>query len=139
MQNLINKLKNKLKNKLLLLLIVAEAVISYAIYKAPFDIAIYYSIEAMFSVGVAWVALKYIQGDSSNVYSVIILGQALLCLLLIPSWSYSVNELLQYKLDAYGATLVQISIALGMASSDRIRIYIVRAATISSCNSDRNV
>ena len=122
----------------LLVLVAVEAIASHSLYSANIDIAVYYMLGAFMSVMISWIAAKYIRTNSSRVYSVIILIQAFICLSLVPDWTYSINEFLQYKLDAYGDIIIQVSIVLGIVSNDRIRNYFSRIAIISSSNDNWN-
>ena len=83
------------------------------------DIALYYGVAAMLSVLTGVIALLVIKTTSARVLTVLMLMQALICLMLVPDWSFTTNESLQFKLSQFNDILVFILISLGMASSDR--------------------
>jgi len=97
-------------------LIILSCALSQLIYISNMDIALYYSAQGLVSVATAWIALK-IKTTPSKALSILMLAQFLLCFSLVPDWGYSLNSVLQFKLEDFNAMMIIILIALGVASS----------------------
>lgn len=107
------------KDKRLLFLIIGSCSLIQIVFMSNMDIALYYGVCAMISVFTALIALFKIKTTSSKVLAVFMMMQAGMCLLLILDWSFTSNELLQFKLSQFNVILVFILIALGIASNDK--------------------
>jgi len=70
----------------------------------------------MISAFVGLIALRYIKTLSASLFSVFMLMQCVLCLLLVWDWSYSVNDFLQYNLTQYNDILITMLIVIGAVS-----------------------
>ena len=105
------------KDSRLLHLIAASCALFELMYYANIDISLYYSANAMISAFVGLIALRYIKTLSARLFSVFMLMQCVLCLLLVWDWSYSVNDFLQYNLTQYNDILIIMLIAIGAVSS----------------------
>ena len=96
--------------------IILSCALSQLVYAANMDISLYYSMQGLVSVGTAWLALK-MNTTASKALSILMLAQFLLCFSLVPDWGYSLNSVLQFKLEDFNAMMIIILIALGVASS----------------------
>ena len=105
------------KDKRLLKLIIASCSALQILYMVNIDIALYYGVCGMISVVTAFYAVG-VKSASGNVLAAVMLIQAMFCIFLIPDWSFTINELLQFKLSKFNDILVIILIAIGMCGSD---------------------
>jgi len=110
-------LMTKASDNRLIYLIAASCALFELMFHANIDIALYYAVNATISAAIAFISIKYIKTLSAKVFSVFMLMQGALCLALIPDWSYTVNELLQFNLTQYNDILILVLIALGVTSS----------------------
>lgn len=106
-------------DKKLLLLIAGSCGLLELVYMADMDIALYYGVSSMISIVTALMSVTKIKYTSAKVLAVLMLAQAIICLCLIPDWSYTTNEELQFKLSQFNDMLIFILIGLGVVSSDR--------------------
>jgi len=107
----------KAKDRRLIYLIGGSCFILQWLYIVDMDIALYYGVSAMVSVVAGVIGITAIDNTSSKVFAIMMVAQSLMCLSLIPSWTYTTNELLQFKLHDFNAILVIILISLGVTSS----------------------
>ena len=106
------------KDKRLLFLIAGSCAVFELMYYADMDIALYYGVCAMISQLTAVVAISVMKSTPSKVLAIFMTVQAVICLALIPDWSFTTNEWLQFKLNEFNAILVFILIAIGITASD---------------------
>ena len=108
------------KDKRLLFLIAGSCAVLELVYRANMDIALYYGVGAMVSVVTAVIAITTIKSVSSKVLVIFLSMQTVICLCLVPDWSFAANEWLQFKLNEFNAILTLILIGLGVTGSDNI-------------------
>ena len=106
------------KDKSLLFLIAGSCGVFELVYMANMDIALYYGVCAMISMVAAVIAIYVIKSTTSKTLAIFLSMQAIIALCLIPDWSFTANELLQFKLSDFNGILVLILIALGITGSD---------------------
>lgn len=97
-------------------LIIASCLASQVAYMVDMDIALYYSIQGLISIATAHIALR-IWTFESNVVATLMLMQFLICFSLVPDWGYSINNVLQFKLQDFNDMMMIILIVIGAASS----------------------
>lgn len=108
------------KDKRLLFLIACSCGVLELVYMANMDIALYYGVCAMVSMITAVVAISVIKSTTAKTLAIFLSMLSLLCLCLVPNWSFAVNEWLQFKLNDFNAILVFILISLGIASRGNV-------------------
>ena len=107
-------------DKRLLFLIAGSCAVLELVYRVNMDIALYYGVGAMVSIVTAVIAVTTIKSVSSKVLVIFLSMQTVICLCLVPDWSFTGNEWLQFKLNEFNAILVFILIGLGVTGSDNI-------------------
>ena len=109
----------------LLCLIAIGANIALFISLFNLDIAIYYALNAVLAMSLAYFAAYKIETQSAKVYASIMVIQGCVCLTLVANWTHITNELLQYTLSVYNNMIHLIIISVGIAGSDNFfsRIY----------------
>ena len=125
------------KDKSLLKLIGLSCAALQILYMSNIDIALYYGVCAMVSVVTALFAIG-VRSAPGNLLAVTMLVQAMFCLFLIPDWTFTINESLQFKLTEFNDILVIILIALGVTGSDNsISNYLLASYRSNSHGSGR--
>lgn len=97
-------------------IILLSCLLSQLVYLIGIDIALYYGVTSVIGVATAWYALK-LKSVSGYVLSCVMIMQSILTVSLVPDWSYSVNELLQFELKQFNATMIIILLTLGFTGS----------------------
>jgi hypothetical protein len=82
-----------------------------------FDIALYYSLNALLLSLLAWYAAKT-HLRSAYVYVILMISQMLLCILLVPNWGIEINDLVQFSAICLNANILKVIIILGVTGSD---------------------
>jgi hypothetical protein len=98
--------------------LMAAGCFSAAIIEAlNFDIALYYSFNAILLSLLAFYAIK-IKSTSSLTYAIIMTIQMLFCIVLIPDWGYSANALIQNAAIYYNDYLLIAVVVIGVIGID---------------------
>ena len=107
------------KDKRLQFIIAASCGLFELAYMAEVDIALYYGICAMISSIAAALAVAKAKTDAAKVFCAFMIMQTIICLCLVPDWSYYVNNWLQFKLNQFNDILMFVLIGLGVSSNER--------------------
>ena len=107
----------KSKNNQLTYLMIVGCLVAWLIDWLNFDIALYYSLNAILFSLLALSAVK-LKNTSSIFYAIIMLIQMFFCLLLIPSWGEAGNTLIQNTVIYYNDGILIITLLLGVSGSE---------------------
>jgi len=121
------------KDKRLQFVIAASCGLLELAYMAEMDIALYYGICAMISSIIAVIAIAKVKTDAARVLCVFMIMQAIICLCLVPDWSYYVNNWLQFKLNQFNDILIFVLIGLGASSNEKFIDCVKHVKRRSDC------
>ena len=107
----------KSKNNQLTYLMILGCLVAWLIDWLDFDIALYYSLNAILFSLLALSAAK-LKNTSALFYAIIMLWQMFFCLLLIPSWGNTGNTLIQNTVIYLTDEILILTLLLGVSGSE---------------------
>jgi hypothetical protein len=107
----------KSKSNQLTILMIVGCLVAWLIDYLDFDIALYYSLNAILFALLALSAVK-LKNTSALFYAIIMLWQMFFCLVLIPSWGEIGNSILQDTIIYLTDEILIITLLLGVTGSE---------------------